>query len=41
LTLKGELKNAVNAAYGMSKAMIGLVMKILDNQSEKLYQNQA
>jgi len=29
--LKEELKNAVNAIYGMFKVMIGLKMKISDN----------
>ena len=32
LTLKEELKNAVNVICGISKVVIGLAMRILDNK---------
>jgi len=35
LTLKEELKNAVNVINGMSKVMTGQVMKTLDNKIQR------
>ncbi len=36
LTLKEELKNAVNAINGMSKAMTGQAMRTLDRKNQKI-----
>jgi len=38
LTLKEELKNAVNVINGMSRVTTGQVMRTLDNKIQKKYQ---